>query len=171
MYPRIVQEGTQRRLTLAHWGLMAVISVLVGSVFFPVFVASGPPAVRTVCLSNVKQLALGFVMYAIDSDDRLPAGSGWMDSLKPYEKSDQVWRCPVLRSPDEYGYAMRERLSGANTDKIKKPESQPLVFDSVLLGRNAVSDRVLDPGFTRHRGLNIGFLDGHAHDKILSGDP
>lgn len=140
------------------------MALLLAAVLFPVYATNGHHSMSS-CLSNVKRLSLGFAMYANDYDDRLPPSKAWMDSIHPYATADAVYHCPWIKParPDAYGYAMRGRLSGIDTSKIRDPEKEPLDFDSNLLGRNAVTDLVILPDFTRHRGQNVGFVDGHVH--------
>jgi prepilin-type N-terminal cleavage/methylation domain-containing protein/prepilin-type processing-associated H-X9-DG protein len=51
--------------------VIAVIAIL-AAILFPVFAKVREKARQTTCLSNEKQLALGFLMYAQDYDETLP---------------------------------------------------------------------------------------------------
>jgi prepilin-type processing-associated H-X9-DG protein len=120
----------------------------------------------TRCLSNLRQLSLGMLMYESDWDG-LPRRDQWMDRLLPYIKQENIIFCPALRDEHSehgwFGYAMNSVLSGKSTEKLKQPEREPLVYDSINLARNA-SDPVLSliwPG--RHEGANnVAFADGHV---------
>jgi prepilin-type N-terminal cleavage/methylation domain-containing protein/prepilin-type processing-associated H-X9-DG protein len=101
--------------------VIAIISIL-AAILFPVFARARENARRASCLSNLKQMGLGAMMYSQDYDEMLPrlttcgsllmetgknsgstsgcvAGSGeythlWMHSIYPYVKSVQVFNCP-----------------------------------------------------------------------------
>src|SRR5690349_418927 len=51
--------------------VIAIISIL-AAILFPVFASARERARQASCLSNVKQLTLGVLMYAQDSDEALP---------------------------------------------------------------------------------------------------
>ena len=51
--------------------VIAIIAIL-AAILFPVFAKAREKGNETSCLSNVKQLQLGFLMYAQDYDQRLP---------------------------------------------------------------------------------------------------
>ena len=128
-------------------------------VFFPSY-AGGPALKATICLSNVKQSALGLLQYTADADDRFPPRDLWMDATLPYVKSEANWHCPSVPK-GAYGYAFNAALSRAKPPK--DPAKTPLVYDSVSPIRNA-SDPVTSlplPG--RHGGKNtIAYADGAA---------
>jgi len=99
--------------------VIAIISIL-AAILFPVFARARESARRTSCLSNLKQLGLGVMMYAQDYDEQMPPrvsgnmGSGgsscptgytggcyWVIEapgrkmlLEPYLKNQQVTVCP-----------------------------------------------------------------------------
>ena len=115
-------------------------------------------------LSNVKQQALGMILYTEDNGDRYPSRVAWMDRIKPYVKEERVFHDP--EGPKAaYGYAFNAALSGAKSPKA--PETVPMVYDSVNPTRNA-SDLVTSlpkPGRhgSKERPRNtVGYADGHA---------
>src|SRR5918912_4011096 len=101
--------------------VIAIIAIL-AAILFPVFAQAREKARQAGCLSNMKQLGLGFRMYMQDWDDRLPGGApytskpysgDWVGmtkwggpctekypmlpeegSLYPYVKNAQVYVCP-----------------------------------------------------------------------------
>ncbi len=116
----------------------------------------------TECLSNVKQIAVAFLMYASDNVGDLPPADTWMDEILPYMMNEEMLRCP--EAPEqEYGYAFNANLSEAGPFAIDNPSEIVLIFDSNLGTRNAAGgpEAVADP--PRHEsGNNYGFMDGHA---------
>ncbi len=99
--------------------MIAIIAIL-AAILFPVFAAAKEAAKKTSCLSNLRQLGLGYLMYRNDFDDLNPdrrdlktslAGGwkpwttwpasdprcGWaMIILDPYIKNTQIWSCPSV---------------------------------------------------------------------------
>ncbi len=70
---------TQRRgFTLIELLVVIAIIAILAAILFPVFARAREKARQTNCLNNVKQLALGMLMYAQDYDEKLSsiAGSG-----------------------------------------------------------------------------------------------
>lgn len=78
--------------------VIAIIAIL-AAILFPVFQKVRENARRTACLSNTKQLGLGFIQYTQDFDEQLPhcfygVPQGWVGHLYPYVKSTGVFKCP-----------------------------------------------------------------------------
>jgi prepilin-type N-terminal cleavage/methylation domain-containing protein/prepilin-type processing-associated H-X9-DG protein len=101
--------------------VIAIIAIL-AAILFPVFGRARENARRSSCLSNMKQLGLGFMQYTQDYDEMFmgpsnsnhgafnpqvfptnaPNGStvytayrlSWADVLLPYTKSEQIMSCP-----------------------------------------------------------------------------
>lgn len=80
--------------------VIAIIAIL-AAILFPVFAQARAQARKIVCISNIKQIALGEMMYIQDYDEHptlmreFPSGSdwwtgemsNWKDELAPYIKS------------------------------------------------------------------------------------
>ena len=83
--------------------VIAIIAIL-AAILFPVFARARENARRTSCLSNLKQIGLGFLQYTQDYDEAYPLTtmtgmamtpqSSWTTSTQPYLKSVQIFRCP-----------------------------------------------------------------------------
>ncbi|MFW5867119.1 MAG: DUF1559 domain-containing protein [Armatimonadota bacterium] len=93
--------------------VIAIIAIL-AAILFPVFARAREKARQTSCLSNVKQMTLGFLMYAQDYDETMSpryyrldpsvaGGPHWPQLIYPYVKNDQVYQCPSARE-NSYGY-------------------------------------------------------------------
>ncbi|MCC6728815.1 MAG: DUF1559 domain-containing protein [Chthonomonadales bacterium] len=105
-----------RAFTLIELLVVIAIIAILAAILFPVFARAREAARKTSCLSNVKQLGLGFLMYAQDYDEKLPGipfGScpncwpfqAWYTPhgdwqgvfrivLPPYMKNQQIYQCP-----------------------------------------------------------------------------
>jgi prepilin-type N-terminal cleavage/methylation domain-containing protein/prepilin-type processing-associated H-X9-DG protein len=101
--------------------VIAIIAIL-ASILFPVFARARENARRASCMSNLKQIGLGIMMYVQDYDEKYPlyaitsleeppdgcwysTGSCsttspgtyswfWQQLVYPYTKSDQLYYCP-----------------------------------------------------------------------------
>ncbi len=80
--------------------VIAIIAIL-AAILFPVFARAREKARQASCSSNLKQIALGMLMYAQDYDDTMLAGSGWQGQsvnwqlkIDPYTKNKQIYTCP-----------------------------------------------------------------------------
>jgi prepilin-type N-terminal cleavage/methylation domain-containing protein/prepilin-type processing-associated H-X9-DG protein len=98
--------------------VIAIIAIL-AAILFPVFARAREKARSASCQSNLKQLALGMMMYKDDYDSKFPGGMGvdatpgylypndaccierdrWADLIQPYVKNKQMIYCPS-KSPD-----------------------------------------------------------------------
>src|SRR5690606_25468617 len=87
--------------------VIAIIAIL-ASILFPVFARARENARRASCMSNMKQIGLGIMMYAQDHDNRLMQYNGgnrrggetpyYHEAIQPYLKSYQIFRCPSVPS-------------------------------------------------------------------------
>jgi prepilin-type N-terminal cleavage/methylation domain-containing protein/prepilin-type processing-associated H-X9-DG protein len=91
------QRQVRRAFTLIELLVVIAIIAILASILFPVFARARENARRTSCASNLKQLALGWTMYAQDYDDTFPwfkikrdaAGNTlmWQSLIEPYVTS------------------------------------------------------------------------------------
>jgi prepilin-type N-terminal cleavage/methylation domain-containing protein/prepilin-type processing-associated H-X9-DG protein len=109
--------------------VIAIIAIL-AAILFPVFAQARAKARQTSCLSNLKQIGLGLMMYTQDYDEVLPGNDparsyaagynrprGWIEprqngipetyrnwarDVQPYLKNLQVFNCPQSRPRTSY---------------------------------------------------------------------
>lgn len=109
-------RGRYPGFTLIELLVVIAILAILAAILFPVFAQARESARQTTCLSNGKQIALAWQMYAQDWDERaVPVGSaiepgtlldgrkrngqpfnGWSLMLLPYIKSRDLFRCPSM---------------------------------------------------------------------------
>src|SRR5690349_6647142 len=96
-----MQSQKQRGFTLIELLVVIAIIAILAAILFPVFAQAKQPAKKTAELSNMKQIGLGFIMYASDSDDVAPFNRvvadpshwwtanmlNWKDLIYPYIKN------------------------------------------------------------------------------------
>jgi prepilin-type N-terminal cleavage/methylation domain-containing protein len=93
--------------------VIAIIAIL-AAILFPVFAQAREKARMTACISNMRQIGTGLIMYIQDYDETFPfvtfysrtgANSGnwggkgdltytWKNAIRPYLKSLDVFACP-----------------------------------------------------------------------------
>ena len=95
----------RRGFTLIELLVVIAIIAILAAILFPVFARAREKARQTSCLSNVKQIGLGVIMYCQDYDEMYPKYSlsgvpstvnSWNEVLDPYIKNTQIFRCPSL---------------------------------------------------------------------------
>src|SRR5438132_3273033 len=75
---RFTAEKPPRRhagFTLIELLVVIAIIAILAAILFPVFAQARDKARQTACLSNLKQLSLGVLMYAQDYDEVLPGNA------------------------------------------------------------------------------------------------
>jgi prepilin-type N-terminal cleavage/methylation domain-containing protein len=117
---------TSRRGAFTLIELLVVIAIIaiLAAILFPVFAQAKAAAKKTACLSNVKNIGLGFQIYLADFDDTWPLWSAGMATspapqpnlfavaymyqglLNPYIKNGanlttgelrDIWACPTIK--------------------------------------------------------------------------
>lgn len=90
--------------------VIAIIAIL-AAILFPVFAQARAKARQAACLSNMKQMGIGLMMYSQDYDEFFPinnftyspdgattnwieAHGGWMGHIYPYTKNAEIYKCP-----------------------------------------------------------------------------
>lgn len=117
---RKVLLGKSRGFTLIELLVVVAIISVLAAILFPVFARARENARRASCLSNLKQIGLGIMMYVQDYDEKYPysrkntfgtkppteAGGVWtanywywQQMIYPYTKSLQVYFCPSSPGP------------------------------------------------------------------------
>lgn len=80
--------------------VIAIIAIL-AALLLPVIGSAREKGRQSACLSNEKQLGLGFAQYEQDYDEQVPCGIegnwmpvGWAGQIYPYIKSGNIYICP-----------------------------------------------------------------------------
>lgn len=74
-----------------------LLLAILAAILFPVFAQAREAARKTQCMSNVRQLGMGFMQYFQDYDEQFPyirRETAWPYTVQPYIKSTQMLRCP-----------------------------------------------------------------------------
>jgi prepilin-type N-terminal cleavage/methylation domain-containing protein/prepilin-type processing-associated H-X9-DG protein len=150
---------TKKRLTaftLIELLVVIAIIAILAAILFPVFARARENARRASCMSNLKQIGLGVMMYIQDYDGGYPfmyqpypgmppvrQSSGtwyWQDIIYPYVKSTQVFFCP---SSGGNTYAI-DRNYGVNNFMIQANTNPP--FKEPALASASSTYMIMDSG-------------------------
>jgi len=113
----------RRGFTLIELLVVIAIIAILAAILFPVFAQARETARMASCLSNLKQIGLGTMMYVQDYDETYPNCKAWgrmwtgdwlgspgtvapninpdlmrylPDLINPYVKNNQIWFCPTV---------------------------------------------------------------------------
>src|SRR5579871_6641382 len=101
----------KRAFTLIELLVVIAIIAILAAILFPVFAQAREKARATSCLSNMKQISLGVLMYVQDYDENFPLANfydlntypsydanayEWSSQrcIGPYIKNGDIFRCP-----------------------------------------------------------------------------
>jgi len=156
--------------------LLTVITIIaiLAAMLFPVFAKAREKARGASCASNLRQLTMGWLMYASDYDEcscmcAMAPAQPWHQRMAPYLKNTQVLLCPSDRRPGiATSYAYNHTAGSKCIDMIGEDPTKIVVFVDSTMGMVSQAAHVkpvadggrLDP---RHcDGCTASFVDGHV---------
>jgi prepilin-type processing-associated H-X9-DG protein len=153
-----------RRMLLVEILSCTLITAVVAAALVPLHTPADASGDK--CVSNVKDTSHGMILYASDSDDKLPIKAGWMDTVAPYVKDKAAFHCPSV-GQDQFGYAYNFACAGAQISTLPRPTKTSLIFDSTVMKKGTVQTLVTIPRPGRHDGKNtISYCDGHVSSEV-----
>lgn len=119
----MLDKSSRKAFTLIELLVVIAIIAILAAILFPVFARARENARRASCLSNLKQMGLGVLMYVQDYDETYPivAGSGsstWTGAIYPYINSTQIYICPSV-TDNSYVYNPAQSI-GYNLNKMSR---------------------------------------------------
>ena len=171
-----------RAFTLVELIVVVAIMIILAALLFPLFAGSRPyPNDRkSSCISNLKQIGLGFVQYAQDYDEKFPPVANvragyWAGSLQPYVKTWWIFQCPtelIGVAPKTTDYYYNVRLANLENGKIVAPsltilagdgkgDQLPLYHLSQLPDAWRTDEK--SPAWRHLERANYLFADGHVN--------
>jgi len=152
--------------------VIGIVGVLAG-LLLPALVTAREKARQTTCLSNLRQISTGVMMYADASEEVLPVaefsesqgdahGIFIHEMVQPYLSSDRVFKCPTLtrvpgENPHSYAYLClhawepmgfsndTQGVCGQPLAHFRKPAGKPLIFCDSLGQHVGMSDHEVLP--------------------------
>ena len=158
MYTQSTQKNAaikrqRKAFTLIELLVVIAIIAILAAILFPVFARARENARRASCMSNLKQIGLGVMMYVQDYDEKYPLAYFattqtppafttlsssywfWLQSTYPYTKSEQVFICPSSTSttPLSQNYGVNQSIittSSVSMATISAPAIKYLIMDA-----------------------------------------
>ncbi len=179
----------RRGFTLIELLVVIAIIAILAAILFPVFARAREKARQSSCLSNLKQIALGTLMYVQDYDEVLPSYGGSpmvtpQTRIQPYLKNLQIWVCPsssglfaiywdgtpawpptVFGPQGSYGWSNRS-INGVKMAQLQTPAESSMWADSVVTSNWTFTilweNNYYRTAAVHNDGGNMAFADGHA---------
>lgn len=89
-----IKNRVRNGFTLIELLIAIAIVAVIAALLFPVFASVRERGRRTVCQSNLKQIALATQQYVQDNDGAYPAIHNWALAANFYAKNTEIFRCP-----------------------------------------------------------------------------
>ncbi len=147
------RRSHRRAFTLIELLVVIAIIAILAAILFPVFAKAREAARSSACLSHMKQMGMGVMMYTQDYDETMPAasrtwvvngsnvGARWMHQTYPYIKNAKLFDCPSAprnlfwSGPNNYGnagtYGYNARyLNNQALAAIGKPAETYLILET-----------------------------------------
>jgi len=95
----VFEKRNRAGFTLIELLVVIAIIAILAAILFPVFAKVREKARQTTCLSNMKELGLGFAQYEQDYDGSIPIRNyptsvNWPTAIYPYVAGVGVFHCP-----------------------------------------------------------------------------
>ena len=119
-------SSAKKAFTLIELLVVIAIIAILAAILFPVFAQARERARAISCISNLKQIGLGLMMYSQDYDETLPVAfpanppiNGGGQAVTPFEsmiepntKNTDMWKCPSVNRNAGANYGLGNYYDG-----------------------------------------------------------
>lgn len=130
---------------------LVIVAVVTYSSRGPIQAVSTSPGEKTQCLSHIKQLATGGMIYLSDYNDHFFPSPSYSKALMPYIKNQDIFSCPTTGDQ----FAANKQILGLEAVKINDPHLTVFLFE----GSGTT------PAYV-HGSASVAFADSSA--KLIS---
>ncbi len=148
--------------------VIAIIAIL-AAILFPVFARAREKARQTTCLSNQRQIAASFAIFAQDHEETFPAAASVWSDIKV---DVNVLKCPSAGNAVTNAYVYNNDLSEKAIGKIDDPTKKTVTGDGAHTAtvavpplpatENNVAYSSADFLYRHSNMVILSFADGHA---------
>jgi prepilin-type N-terminal cleavage/methylation domain-containing protein len=176
-YPFKTRQARSAGLTLLELLTVVVVLAIVATMLMPAISAMAERMERSKCTMNLRALHIGAEFYLQDqkhwpqiSAEYINNGTDeyarrWIEALKPYKVSENVWRCPTVEKK-------LPPTDKSKTGEQKRIDYYPTPFDSkqVTPHRWAGQPWFIERGAVHDSGNLMIFQDGSikSFDEIVA---
>lgn len=159
---------SQFRRAMRAWdkaGLAVAITVVVLSGWgIPSFRSSAIEAQGSSCMSNLKQIDLAILMWALDHGERFPPHQAWQETIYSYVRNEDLFYCP---SGTRYIY--NPSVAGRYLQDVPYPAHTVLLYEVDSSGQPAFDAHPVVSIYDHRTGrrssepidhMNVAFADG-----------
>jgi hypothetical protein len=144
-------------------GVLVLLLPIMAAMLLPALARAKDRAQSIVCMNNMRQLAMGTLMYANANKDQFPAADKWCDSLGKYVANPKMFQCPAGDPNQRCHYVFNSKLSGVQSSSVHSPAQTVLLFEADGGGWNLGGGPELALKQPRHRkAIGVVFADGHS---------
>jgi hypothetical protein len=140
-------------------GVALVILPIYAGMLLPALAQARDRARAVMCMSHMKELGLGFAIYADQNSERLPDAERWADALRDGGMvTEKVFQCPAAPG-HRCAYAFNRNMSGGEW----QADADAVVLIESARGWNGTVGGPQDVGPPNHRdGYNVLYNDGRV---------
>jgi len=150
--------------------LVLLVVVILAAVGVAMFRNTPAPEPRDTCESNIKKLGQALLLYANDSDDRLPpvvvanpAVYGWGGAIYPYVKSRRPFQCPQQKGAPSHpdaptGAGYTDYYFNENLDLLEL-KNVPFPGQTIMLGEGNDGQEAPTARYAKEDLIESWYLD------------